>query len=195
MLSIAKHLRRADVPVQAAGVRQVPRRRLRPRPGAHRPGVTATDVAVLVGRASWSDYQGRINPGGSQRTVARRARVDHRTVAATYAKLRERGLLVGDRLLVEQFLPPSPHARSHSRQDLAAATNRARRRFFFRLAERVPHLTVCACHKPTGWGTRDPALDQPAMVYVGGGVVTEVDQLTAHVYHPEHLFSRIGRQV
>ena len=98
------------------------------------PEFTATDVAVLVGRTSWSDYQGRINPGGSLRTVARRARVNVASVSRTYAKLRERGLLVGDRLLVEQLLPPSPHARSHSRQDLAAATNRARRR-----CSRPPH--------------------------------------------------------
>ena len=41
------------------------------------------------------------------------------------SKLRERGLLVGDRLRVEQLLPASPHARAHCRQDLQAATNRA----------------------------------------------------------------------
>ena len=92
------------------------------------PEFTAIDVAVLVGRAGWSDYQGRINQGGSLRAVARRARVSHPSVLATYRKLRERGLLVGDRLRVEQLLPASPHARAHSRQDLQAATNRARRR-------------------------------------------------------------------
>ncbi len=80
------------------------------------PEFTATDVAVLVGRASWSDYQGRINPGGSQRTGARWTRVDHRTVAATYAKLRERGLLVGGRLLVEQLLPPALLQTPHQSQ-------------------------------------------------------------------------------
>ena len=92
------------------------------------PEFTTTDVAVLVGRAGWSDYQGRINQGGSLRAVARRARVSHPSVLATYRKLRERGLLVGNRLRVEQLLPASPHARAHSRQDLQAATNRARRR-------------------------------------------------------------------
>ena len=89
------------------------------------PEFTATDVAVLVARAGWSDYQGRINPGGSLRAVARRARVSHPSVLATYRKLRERGLLVGDRLRVEQLLPHSPHARAHCRQDLQAATNRS----------------------------------------------------------------------
>ena len=46
------------------------------------PEFTATDVAVLLARASWSDYQGRINPGGSLRAVARRARVSHPSVTA-----------------------------------------------------------------------------------------------------------------
>ena len=98
------------------------------------PEFTTTDVAVLVGRAGWSDYQGRINPGGSLRAVARRGRINVASVSRTYAKLRERGLLVGDRLRVEQLLPSSPHARAHCRQDLQAATNRARRR-----CSRPPH--------------------------------------------------------
>ena len=98
------------------------------------PEFTVTDVAVLAGRASWSDYQGRINPGGSLRAVARRGRINVASVFRTYAKLQERGLLVGDRLRVEQLLPFSPHARAHCRQDLQAATNRARRR-----CSRPPH--------------------------------------------------------
>ena len=107
------------------------------------PEFTTTDVAVLVGRASWSDYQGRINQGGSLRAVARRARVSHPSVLATYRKLRERGLLVGDRLRVEQLLPASPHARAHCRQDLQAATNRARRR-----CSRPPHRSQTRTYLP-----------------------------------------------
>ena len=107
------------------------------------PEFTTTDVAVLLARASWSDYQGRINPGGSLRAVARRARVSHPSVLATYRKLRERGLLVGDRLRVEQLLPASSHARAHCRQDLQAATNRARRR-----CSRPPHQSQTRTYLP-----------------------------------------------
>ena len=107
------------------------------------PEFTTTDVAVLVGRAGWSDYQGRINPGGSLRAVARRGRINVASVSRTYAKLRERGLLVGDRLRVEQLLPHSPHARAHSRQDLQAATNRARRR-----CSRPPHQSQRGTYLP-----------------------------------------------
>ena len=90
-------------------------------------GVAYLPARVLTDR-------GRINPAGSAQAVARRARVSHPSVHATYRKLRERGLLVGDRLRVEQLLPSSPHARAHCRQDLQAATNRARRR-----CSRPPH--------------------------------------------------------
>ena len=92
------------------------------------PDLTPTDLAVLAGWASWSDWAGRLNPGGSLRAVARRAHVSHTTVIRTLAKLRSRGLLVGNRLRVELLRPVSPHARSHVRQDLQAATNRALRR-------------------------------------------------------------------
>ena len=107
------------------------------------PEFTTTDVAVLLARAGWSDYQGRINPGGSLRAVARRGRINVASVSRTYAKLRERGLLVGDRLRVEQLLPHSPHARAHSRQDLQAATNRARRR-----CSRPPHQSQTRTYLP-----------------------------------------------
>ena len=107
------------------------------------PEFTVTDVAVLAGRASWSDYQGRINPGGSLRAVARRGRINVASVFRTYAKLQERGLLVGDRLRVEQLLPFSPHARAHCRQDLQAATNRARRR-----CSRPPHRSQRGTYAP-----------------------------------------------
>ncbi|MXY77405.1 MAG: hypothetical protein F4Y40_10070 [Acidimicrobiia bacterium] len=50
------------------------------------------------------------------------------TVSRTYLKLRDLGLLVGDRLRVELLRAQTAHARSHIRQDLAAATNRALRR-------------------------------------------------------------------
>ena len=92
------------------------------------PSFTHTDVAVIVGLASWSDYQGRRNPGGTRRAVGRRGRGVPATVSRTYRKLRGRGLLVGNRLRVELLTPRHHHAREDCRQDLRAATNRARRR-------------------------------------------------------------------
>lgn len=126
------------------------------------PSFTHSDVAVLVGRASWQDYQGRINQGGTRRAVGRRAKAGVATVSRTYAKLRDRGLLVGDRLRVELLRPQTPHARSHLRQDLDAAANRAlRRRPPPRPPESQTHTTDTPINSIPDREYQDPDIDLP----------------------------------
>ena len=82
-------------------------------------------------------------------------------MSRTYRKLRDRDLIVGNRLRVELLIPQSPHAREWGRQDLQAATNRAQRRCSHQPPRSQTHTSATPLDSDTLHKKQEPLSDPP----------------------------------